>query len=223
MILCTGGNYLYRLFLFCMMSIFAVAAEAQVACDQLAQMAVVKVIYQDLVVSEDVTRPLDYLQSLSGKSMDRNHHVLGLTHADPILSYEVKAIMSATPDGKVCMVPEVTIRAGFSAMQVYLAREIEGDCRRQIIREHEFEHVSTWKSYLRAGSKMMELPLTRAFSKPQIYDTVSQAEQDLRPWVQKIIQPMEQKLMESAALAQREIDSPLSYNYVETRLRSCPR
>ncbi len=197
-------------------------AEAQEPCEQWAHEATVKVNYQDLVVSEDDTRPLVYLQSLSGKAMDRNHHVLGLTHADPILSYDVKAIMSITPKGIVCMVPEVTIKAGFSSMQVYLAREIEGDCRRQIIRDHELEHVSAWKAYLRAGSKMMELPLRRAFSKPRNYQTATQAEQDLHLWVQKVIQPMEQKLMESAALAQREIDSSLSYNSVETHMRNCP-
>ena len=196
-------------------------AEAQVVCEQ--KIATVKVSFQDLAVSEDDTRSLAYLQSLSGKAMDQHHHVLGLTHAEPMLSYEVKAIISAMPEGIVCMMPEVTIKAGFSNMQVYLAREIEGDCRRQIIRDHEFEHVSTWKSYLRAGSKMMEAPLTVAFSIPRQYDTVSQAEQDLRPWAEKLIKPMEQKLLASAALAQREIDSPMSYNYVETRLRSCPR
>ena len=218
-------SYLTKVTLFLAITISqtpAQASELQNNCTQLAQPPLVSVIYTDLVISEDHTQTIASLKVLSGKAMDQHHSVYGLTHATPKLDYEFKAVIWPIPDGKVCMVPELTIKAGFSEMQVYLAKELQNSCRKQIIREHELEHVSTWKSHMRAGTKLMELPLQNIFSQPRTYDSISQAEQDLRPWVQSVMKPLEHKLMESVLNAQRAIDSPFSYGNVENRLRTCP-
>jgi len=198
------------------------AGELSNNCAQLAQPSLVRVIYTDVANTEDYTQSITYLKALSGRAMDQHHSVYGLTHATPKLDYEFKAVISSSPDGKVCMVPEVTIKAGFSDMQVYLAKELQDNCRKQIIREHEFEHVSAWKSHMRAGTKLMELPLKNAFAQPRQYDSISQAEQDLRPWVQSVMKPLVSRLMENITTTQRSIDSSFSYGNVENRLRTCP-
>ncbi|MDO9233256.1 MAG: hypothetical protein Q8N02_02160 [Methylotenera sp.] len=198
------------------------AGEPNNNCAQLAQPPLVRVIYTDVTITEDYTQSITSLKALSGHAMDQHHSVYGLTHATPKLDYEFKAAISSLPDGKVCMVPVVTIKAGFSDMQVYLAKELQDSCKKQIIREHEFEHVSAWKSHMRAGTKLMELPLKNAFAQPRQYDSRSQAEQDLRPWVQAVMKPLERRLMENIATAQRAIDSSFSYGNVENRLRTCP-
>jgi hypothetical protein len=200
----------------------AYAGESHNNCAQLAQPPLVRVIYTDVAISEDYTQTIASLKALSGHVMDQHHSVYGLTHATPKLDYEFKAVILSLPDGKVCMVPEVTIKSGFSGMQVYLAKELQDNCRKQIIREHELEHVSVWKSHMRAGTKLMELPLKNAFLQARQYDSITLAEQDLRPWVQSIMNPLERRLMESIATAQHAIDSPFSYGNVENRLRTCP-
>jgi hypothetical protein len=80
-------------------------------CAQLAQPTLVRVIYTDVANTEDYTQSITYLKALSGRAMDQHHSVYGLTHATPKLDYEFKAVISSSPDGKVCMVPEVTIKA----------------------------------------------------------------------------------------------------------------
>ena len=198
------------------------AGEPNHNCAQLTQPPLVRVIYTDVAITEDYTQTIASLKAISGHAMDQHHSVYGLTQATPKLDYEFKAVISSLPDGKVCMVPEVIIKAGFSSIRVYLAKELEDSCRKQIIREHELEHVSAWKAHIRAGTKLMELPLKNAFSQPRQYDSISQAEQDLRPWVQAVIKPLEHRLMESVATEQHAIDSSFSYGNVENRLRTCP-
>jgi len=218
-------SYLTKAALFLVITIsqtLAHASEKNNNCAQLAQPPLVRVIYTEVTITEDYTQSIASLNALSGHTMDQHHSVYGLTYATPKLDYDFKAMISSMPDGKVCLVPEVMIKAGFSAIQIYLAKELQDSCRKQIIREHEFEHVSAWKSHMRAGTKLMELPLKNAFALPRQYDSISQAEHDLRPWVQEVMKPLERGLMESIATAQRAIDSPFSYGNVENRLRTCP-
>lgn len=200
----------------------AQADETAIACNQAGLTPSVQVVYTDPLVGEDSSKTLATLKTLSGSSLDRSHHVYGLTHAEPRLDYELKATMFTMPGGKVCMVPEVLIKAGFTVMQIYLANELRDSCRKQVVREHELEHVSAWKTHFRAGTKLMENPLRQAFSQPRHYDSRNQAEQELRRWARDVITPLEQRLMENLASAQRAIDSPFSYRNVENRLRSCP-
>ena len=198
------------------------AADIEDYCEQLARRASVKIIYMDLPMSEDHSHTAASLKVLSGNVLGQQHNVYGLTYAKPKLDYEIRANFSKSPEGKICMIPDVTIKAGFTAMNVYLAKEIPDSCRKRIIREHELEHVATWKSHLRAGTKLIENPLRQAFAKPRVYESKSLAEQDLRPWVDEVIKPLERRLFQSLTNAQLAIDSPLSYGYVETRLRACP-
>jgi hypothetical protein len=120
------------------------------------------------------------------------------------------------------MVPDVSVKLGFAAMRVYLARELQDSCRRNIVREHELEHVSTWRSHFRIGGRMLEEPLRTAFSQPRYYASQTQASADLKPWVEGALKPFEKQLMNGATAAQRAIDSPASYQRVSQRLHACP-
>jgi len=192
------------------------------SCAQLAQHASVKIIYTDLPMSEDHSHAAAALKALSGNTLGRQHNVYGLTYAKPKLDYEIRASFAESSRGKVCMAPDVTIKAGFTAMKIYLAQEIPDSCRKGIIREHELEHVATWKAHLRAGTRLMETPLRQAFAKSRVYESRSLAEQDLQPWVDEVVKPLKHQLFQHLINAQRAIDSPLSYGNVETRLRACP-
>jgi hypothetical protein len=191
-------------------------------CEKLMGPGKVVVMYTDIVPAEDNSRTVKGLQSMSGKTNDAYHNVYGLTHAEPELRYEFQTRWRTSPDGRTCMVPNVSVKLGFAAMRVYLARELRDNCRRNIVREHELEHVSAWRSHFRIGARMLEEPLRAAFSQPRYYASQTQASADLKPWVEEVLKPLQQRLMNGAMAAQRAIDSPTAYQRVSQRLNACP-
>ncbi|SCY61481.1 hypothetical protein SAMN05216420_11045 [Nitrosospira sp. Nl5] len=196
--------------------------EFRTACIKLGETVAVVVTFMDIAASENSSHTLKSLKSLSGKTSDPHHNVYGLTQAEPTFSYEIKPRWGISPVGQTCMVPDVSVKMGFSAMRVYLARELQDSCRKNIVREHELEHVSAWKSHFRIGAKLLEDPLRRAFSQPRYYASRTQAQADLQPWAEGVLKPFQQRLMQGVASAHRAIDSPISYNHVKKRLRACP-
>ena len=191
-------------------------------CRKLIEAAVVVVTFVDIATSEYNSHTVKSLKSLSGNTGDLRHNVYGLTQAEPTFSYEIKSKWQISPTGKTCMVPDLSIKMGFSSMRIYLARELQDSCRGNIVREHELEHVAAWKSHFRIGAKLLEEPLRRAFSQPRYYASSAQAQADLQPWVKGVLKPLHQKIMKSVTSAQRAIDSSISYNHVKSRLRNCP-
>jgi hypothetical protein len=191
-------------------------------CEKLIGPGKVMVMYTDIVAAEDNSRTIKALQSLSGKVDDAYHSVYGLTYAEPEFRYEFQTRWRTSPDGRTCMVPDISIKLGFVAMRMYLARELQDSCRRNIVREHELEHVSAWRSHFRIGARMLEEPLHMAFSQPRYYASETQARADLKPWVESVLKPFQQRLMNGAIAAQRAIDSPGAYQRVTQRLRMCP-
>jgi len=191
-------------------------------CEKVMGPGKVAVMYADIAPTEDSSRAVKALQSMSGKTNDAYHNVYGLTHAEPEFRYTFQTRWRTSPDGRTCMVPDVSVKLGFAAMRVYLARELQDNCRRNIVREHELEHVSAWRSHFRIGARMLEEPLHMAFSQPRYYASQTQASADLKPWVEGVLKPLQQRLMSSAVAAQRAIDSPAAYQRVTRRLHACP-
>ncbi|WP_146162460.1 hypothetical protein [Nitrosospira multiformis] len=191
-------------------------------CEKLMGAGKVAVVYTDITPAEDSSRTAKALQSVSGKTSDAYHNVYGLTHAAPEFRYEFRARWRTSTDGRTCMVPDVSVKLGFAAMRVYLAKELNDSCRRNIVRKHELEHVSAWRSHFRIGARMLEEPLRAAFSQPRYYASQNQARADSRPWVEGILKPLHQRLMNGAVAAQRTIDSPVAYQRVTQRLHACP-
>ena len=191
-------------------------------CKKLFGTGKVVVTYTDIVAAEDSSHTIKSLQAMSGKTYDAYHSVYGLTRAEPEFRYEIRSRWRIRPEGETCIVSDISIKLGFSAMRVYLARELQDSCRRNIVREHELEHVSAWRSHFEIGAKMLEEPLGAAFSQPRYYVSQTQAQADLKPWVEGVLHPFQKQLMNGAAAAQRAIDSPAAYERVKQRLRACP-
>ncbi|HEX8873941.1 MAG TPA: hypothetical protein VF780_04880 [Nitrosospira sp.] len=192
------------------------------SCEKLTGAGKVTVMYTDIVAAEDNSHSIKALQAMSGKANDAYHSVYGLTRAEPEFGYEIQARWRTSPDGRTCMVPDVSVKLGFSAMRVYLARELQDRCSKNIVREHELEHVSAWRSHFGIGAKMLEEPLSAAFSQPRHYASQTQARADLKPWVEGVLKPFQKQLMNGAIAAQRAIDSPAAYERVKQRLHTCP-
>lgn len=191
-------------------------------CSQIARYASVEIDYDDPEVVVDERHNIQELRSLSGKGVVENQNVYGLTHAEATLEYEVKGHVQVMPNGSVCMVPQVKIHAGFSELKVYVADDLHDACRRQVVHDHEYEHVNVWRSHMRAGSRLMQAPVLQELAKPRMYPDRWEAENALRPWVDSIIQAYQQRLFANLNAAQQAVDSPASYQYVERRLKACP-
>lgn len=194
----------------------------QANCRKLGDTVRIAATYRDIVPTEDSSQTVKALRSLSGKTSDPYHHVYGLTHAEPAFSYQFMPRWHIGPDGQVCALPDVSMEMGFSSMRVYLARELQETCRKGVVRDHEMEHVSAWKSHFRAGAKLLEGPLRQVFSQPRYYRTQADAQAGLKLWVEEEMKQFWKRLMKGAITAHRAIDSPLSYNHVNNRLRNCP-
>jgi hypothetical protein len=196
--------------------------EFQANCRKLGDAVRIAATYKDIASAEDSSQTVKSLKSLSGKTGDPHHHVYGLTHAEPVFSYQFMPRWHISPDGKVCASPDVSVEIGFSSMRVYLARELREACRKGVVRDHEMEHVSAWKSHFRAGAKLLEGPLRQAFSQPRHYPTQADAQAGVKLWVEEEMKSLWKRLMKGVMSAHRAIDSPLSYNQVNNRLRNCP-
>jgi hypothetical protein len=132
--------------------------------------------------------------------------------------------MRVAPDaaGRLCAWPEITITLSLKELTVYLAREIPDTCRRQVIREHEAEHVRVWQQYLRAGARLLESQLRRELAAPYRFPPGADAEAGSRQKLGALLDDKLRGLTEQIGQAQREIDSPASYAQVSGRLRACP-
>jgi hypothetical protein len=191
-------------------------------CEKTVGPGKIVVTYIDSETIYNSSHSTKSLQSRTGKSSDSYHSIYGLTRAEPSFRLEIRSRLLVSPEGQTCMVPDVSLKLGFSAMNVYLAKELRDSCRKNIVREHELEHVSTWKSHFRIGAKMLEEPLRAAFSRPRHYISEKEAQADLKPWVEEVLKPLQHRLVSSVMTAQRVIDSPSSYERVRQRLHACP-
>ncbi|HET7062279.1 MAG TPA: hypothetical protein VFI43_08895 [Nitrosospira sp.] len=191
------------------------------SCEKTVGAGKVVVTYIDSETIYNSSHSTKSLQSRTAKSSDSYHSIYGLTHAEPSFRLEIRSRLLVNADGQTCMVPDVSVKLGFSAMHVYLAKELGDSCRKNIVREHELEHVSTWKSHFRIGAKMLKEPLRAAFSRPRHYSSEKEAQADLKPWVEEVLKPLQHKLVNSVMDAQRAIDAPASYERVRQRLYMC--
>lgn len=191
-------------------------------CLKLVPHANVDMIFDDVKTQVFTKYSMPVLKSLSDKRAS-NEHVFGLTRGKPVVQYEVNRATVKLPNGHVCVVPRVKVRATFTQMSVYLANELQSNpCKLLLIRAHEMEHVHTWKSHMKGGLALLKKPLQAAFSTPREYGSQKEADQDLRPWVVGTIDPKMQQLFKQLMQAQAEIDSPASYRTVLQQLRACP-
>lgn len=221
-----AGKYFLQAFATSLLFFLSLAAKAdtrfEVACEKLAAEAVIRVVFEDRPVARDDSQGLDVLKRLSGSGTNAYHNVLGLTHAEPTASLDLAPRVVSDSDGRACAVPSLTLKLGFSSMQIYLARELKDACRRRIVDEHEQEHVAVWRNHLRAGARMLEVLLRGKLGRPAYFRNPAEAEQGLPRRVNELIAPLLKDLKDGIGASQQQIDSAASYQYVEGQMRACP-
>ena len=173
-------------------------------------------------MSPTTTRNVEALNGVVGQTAG-GHHVYGLTHANPYVQLTVVPRAIAIGDGRFCAMPDISLALGFSEFVVYLARELTDECRRSVIREHEQEHVNTWRSHLRASAQMLTTILRRDVGEPRVYASREELQAGVRAWGSELVTPWAKRILDGVVEAQKAIDTPASYAGVVSRLRACPR
>lgn len=196
------------------------AQEPSARCAELARDAKISVAFQAGPVARDDSLDVQALNRLAGKRAHENHNVFGLTHASPYFRFRAAAQLRADGDG-YCAAPDLAIELGYSEMKVYLARELTDPCRREIIRQHEQEHVDTWTAHLRASARLLQTALEGEPAEARYYASRELAEAGIRAWAEERVAPWAARIAASVVEAQRAIDTPVSYAAVARRLRDC--
>lgn len=191
-------------------------------CARLAAEARVEVRFEDGVLTRDDRRGSAELQHLARGAPSPYHSVLGLTRAEPAVTLVHTATVLAEANGRVCAVPAVTLTLGFAVLQVHLARELGDACRRAIVDAHEQEHVAVWRDHFRAGARLLQPRLQSQLGPAEVFNNAAEARELLGQRVDGLVAPVLRGLREGIDAAQREIDSPGSYQAVTNRMRACP-
>jgi len=191
-------------------------------CQALASQAQIQVVFDDTPVTRDDSRTLDELRRLSQSAASPYHRILGLTHAEPSSRLVVQVHSLQHADGKVCAVPAVALRIGLSNLTVYLARDLQGSCRRAIVDAHEQEHVAVWRNHLRIGARLLTTQLQQALGRVEDFDDAAQATARLTAQVEGLVERQLKVLMEGIRSTHQQIDTPGSYRLEEGRMRACP-
>lgn len=191
-------------------------------CDALAAQARFSVVFEDRPITRDDTRTREQLRNISQLGGAANHHVYGLTFAQARIGYAMQSTALAAPGGAVCVVPNLSVTLGLADLTVYLARELTQPCRRAVVEEHEQEHVAVWRSHLRAGARLLEPVLRQALARPFQFASMAQAQSGLRQQIDAALAPLTKNLQDGILQANRDIDSPASYQAASRRLDTCP-
>ncbi len=199
----------------------ALADDFAARCAELPQQARIDVTFRDRPVDRDDTRSVQDLNRIAGRPAGDYHNVYGLTHARPEFRLQAAPRALADDNGRVCAVPDIAIELGFSAFVVYLAKELTDPCPQDIIRQHEQEHVNTWKSHLRASAQLLATVLRRNLGEARSYASREDAAEGVRAWATELVAPWPKRILDSVGAAQEAIDTPVSYGIVTSRLRTC--
>jgi len=180
------------------------------------------VVFEDAVITRDNTRNLEQLKNLSRSSSGPYHQIFGLTRAQAGARQAWRVALLTDPDGTVCAVPSMVLTLSVQDLTVYLARELTNACRRAIVDEHEMEHVGIWRSHLRVGARLLEPALRDNFARASYFASADAAQATLRSRFDAVLAPLLGNLQDGIVLANRQIDSPQSYQASAQRLQACP-
>jgi len=191
-------------------------------CDALVAEARINVAFEDTAVTRDNSRTLAELKNLSRKTSGPHHQVYGLTQAQAGARYVIRAALVADSDGRVCAVPSIDVTIMLTDLTVYLASELVDGCKRAIVDEHELEHVGIWRSHLRAGSRLLEPALRNKLVQSFAFTSADAAKTGLRGQVDAVLNPLLLRLQDGIVQANRDLDSPQSYQATGQRIHACP-
>jgi len=219
------GGRLIALVLFALTASDATAGSSlsfEDRCARLAAEAKISVVFEDKQVNRSDSRSLSELKRMSGSRANQYHSILGLTHAVPSAKLDVTPNILTDEHGKLCVVPSLVLKLGFSEFEVHLAREIKDPCRRRIVEEHENEHVGVWRNHFRISARLLETVLRKQMANPGYFVNPDEATNETRRHVNEVISTLLRGIYDGAVAANRQIDSPASYQFEEGRMRSCP-
>lgn len=190
-------------------------------CAQLIDPTRITVVYEDQAPDRDDTLDVQALEGVAARRGDARTRILGLTHAEVSTQMQISARTITAPSGRVCAAPHLRVTLGFENFRVYVARNIGNACRRGVVEAHEREHVSIWRTYLRAGTQLLAGQLRQDLARPLVFESMALADQGVSRQVQAVVAGHVRKLVENIVEANRQLDTPANYQIEAGRLQAC--
>lgn len=141
-------------------------------------------------------------------------HALGATRAMASHHSEISLATLRLPLHGVCATANVRVALGFSALEVYVAREIETDsCLFKEVLAHENLHVREHRLALNRVRGLLQDVLARRYGQPEVFffDSKSSAEDDIRAGVDNSLAPLVHELLSQQQPNHGHIDTPAEY------------
>jgi hypothetical protein len=144
----------------------------------------------------------------------------GLTSAEPLLEYEVDPNLSLMRDREgVCARPSIRLTIGYSAMKIYMDREIpHSSCIYNAIFAHEMHHVAIYKDYISRNIEQIRQTVENKFNgSTYFFQSISEAKQYTGILGQVLIQHIREKFLSDVYAEQSALDSETEYRRMQNQ------
>jgi len=192
----------------------------QSTCDDIAPRTAnaVQMSIAEIVIDESHSTKED-MAVMSGLYNELNRAIGGLTTAEPMVKSEVVANMVIKPDQSgVCARPALKLVVGYSAMNVYMDREIpRSTCIYNAIFAHEMHHVAIYKDYIRNHLDEIRQRVDEKFNgRAYTFKSIFEAKQYVEILGQVFVQRVTEQFFHDVTAQQMALDTQAEY----TRMQS---
>ncbi len=156
---------------------------------------------------------------MSGLYNETHRSIGGLTSAEPLVDYSVEPNMTILQDRSgVCARPALRLVLGYSAMNVYMDREIpRSSCIYNAIFAHEMHHVSIYREYLVRNLGSFRKAVDDKFDgRTYRFKSIYEAKQYIEILGQVFVQKLQSQFYREVMEEQRALDTQAEY----TRMQS---
>lgn len=192
----------------------------QSTCDDIAPRAAneVQVSIAEIAIDESHSTKED-MAVMSGLYNELNRSIGGLTTAEPMVKHEMIANMVILADQSgVCARPALKLVVGYSAMNVYMDREIpRSTCIYNAIFAHEMHHVAIYKDYIHNRLDQIRQRVDEKFNgKVYSFKSIFEAKQYVEILGQVFAQRISEQFFNEVIAQQMALDTQAEY----TRMQS---
>lgn len=199
---------------------YAADASQEAVCAEIAPRSAneVKTSIAEIVVDESRSTSED-MAVMSGLYNELNRSIGGLTTAEPLVDSRIEPNLAILPDQSgVCARPAFRLTIGYSAMNVYMDREIpRSSCIYNAIFAHEMHHVAIYKDYLTHHLAQIRQRVDEKFNgKTYVFRSIFEAKQYVDILGQVFAQHVREQFFREVIGEQQALDTLAEY----TRMQS---
>lgn len=199
------------------------AASQETTCAEIAPRSanVVNPSIAEIAIDESRSTSED-MAVMSGLYNVMNRSIGGLTAAEPLVEYRIEPNLAILPDQSgVCARPAFKLTIGYSAMNVYMDREIpRSSCIYNAIFAHEMHHVAIYKDYLAQHLEPLRQRVDEKFNgKAYVFRSIGEAKQYVEILGQVFAQHVREQFFGEVIAEQQALDTLAEYTRMQSECR----